>query len=314
MAAQKAAEPAKKPRWTEEQKEEHKEKKRIQRAQGIKPKDSGEKFDKRAKKPRWTDEEKARGSRLKEDRPVFAKREKKPRRTVEGKPEGKSPRDKDEGVDKPASQDSRPWKSYDGTERTDHAKPPPKASRNPLVEKPKQEKPAWKVQKEALKEKFPEGWKPRKRLSPDALAGIRALNAQFPGHYTTSTLAQKFEVSPENIRRILKGSWKPSAEEEKSRQERWFNRGMKVWDHQAALGMKPPRKWRLEGITRDPSYHRQRKAAIRWNREQDEKDDREIRANLRKSYAKDVASEESFEGDLRKPLSSGPSPGKFSFD
>ncbi|KAJ1299931.1 hypothetical protein OPQ81_005372 [Rhizoctonia solani] len=73
-----------------------------------------------------------------------------------------------------------------------------------------QESTAWAIQKDALKKKFPEGWAPRKRLSPDALNGIRALHQQFPDMYTTETLANKFEVSPEAIRRILKPSGSPA--------------------------------------------------------------------------------------------------------
>ncbi|KIM97405.1 hypothetical protein OIDMADRAFT_96520, partial [Oidiodendron maius Zn] len=71
----------------------------------------------------------------------------------------------------------------------------------------------WQIDKQALKEKFPEGWNPRKRLSPDALAGIRALHASMPTAFTTEHLAQRFEVSPEAIRRILKSKWVPNAEE-----------------------------------------------------------------------------------------------------
>ncbi|KAJ9158373.1 hypothetical protein NKR19_g3397 [Coniochaeta hoffmannii] len=118
----------------------------------------------------------------------------------------------------------------------------------------------WQVQKAALKEKFPEGWSPRKRLSPDALAGIRALHQQFPEEYTTEVLANKFEVSPEAIRRILKSKWEPAPDEEVERQERWFNRGKRIWSAWAEEGKKPPTKWRKEGITRDPSYHEQRRA------------------------------------------------------
>jgi hypothetical protein len=114
------------------------------------------------------------------------------------------------------------------------------------------------MQKEALKKKFPEGWSPRKKLSPDALIGIRMLHQQFPEEYTTEVLAKKFEVSPEAIRRILKSKWTPDPEEELERQERWFNRGKKVWTHWAALGKKPPRKWRAEGIVRDPIWNRPR--------------------------------------------------------
>lgn len=136
-------------------------------------------------------------------------------------------------------------------------------------------RPTWAIQKEALKKKFPEGWKPLKRLSPDALAGIRALNAQFPDTYTTSALADRFQVPAEAIRRILKSKWQPSVNEEEDRQQRWFRRGMSVWNKKAELGMKPPKKWRREGIVRDPSYHEwSRKASEReqkWEEEENKK-------------------------------------------
>ncbi|KAK4194201.1 hypothetical protein QBC40DRAFT_291212 [Triangularia verruculosa] len=117
----------------------------------------------------------------------------------------------------------------------------------------------WRIQKKVLKEKFPEGWMPRKKLSPDALAGIRALHAQFPEQYSTARLAQKFEVSPEAVRRILKSNWTPDVEEEEERQGRWFNRGKRVWARWAELGKKPPAKWRAEGVVRDPKWNRGRK-------------------------------------------------------
>lgn len=127
-------------------------------------------------------------------------------------------------------------------------------------QEPPPKKENWQLQKAALREKFPEGWTPRKRLSPDALAGIRALHQQFPEEYTTEVLANKFEVSAEAIRRILKSKWEPQPEEEIERQERWFNRGKRIWSAWAEEGKKPPTKWRKEGITRDPSYHEQRRA------------------------------------------------------
>ncbi|TPX13145.1 uncharacterized protein E0L32_006345 [Thyridium curvatum] len=124
---------------------------------------------------------------------------------------------------------------------------------------PPPKKEDWQVQKRALKEKFPEGWNPRKKLSPDAMEGIRALNQQYPDIYTTEELAKRFEMSPEAIRRILKSKWRASPEEEEDRQQRWFNRGRKVWERWAELGKKPPQKWRLEGVARDPSYHEKKK-------------------------------------------------------
>lgn len=154
--------------------------------------------------------------------------------------------------------------------------------RKPRIKGPSSNQPQsgaayWKAQKAALKEKFPEGWRPRKRLSPDALAGIRALNAQFPDVYTTEALAEKFEVAAEAIRRILKSKWVPNSVEEESRQERWFRRGKDVWESRAALGIKPPQKWRREGIARDPSYHDWRKEAVQRNRTLAEKDDWDIK-------------------------------------
>ncbi|RSL77852.1 hypothetical protein CEP51_008701 [Fusarium floridanum] len=167
-----------------------------------------------------------------------------------------------------------PRREFKGSERPERPKGPPPGE-------PQSKADMWKAQKAALKEKFPEGWRPRKRLSPDALAGIRALNAQFPDVYTTEALAKKFEVSPEVIRRILRSKWQPTAQEDESRQERWFRRGKNVWEQKAALGIKPPQKWRREGIARDPSYHAWRQDAIQRNRENEERDDREIRGGYR---------------------------------
>jgi hypothetical protein len=106
----------------------------------------------------------------------------------------------------------------------------------------------WQTQKAALVKKFPGGWNPRKRLSPDALAGIRAIHSQFPEQYTTRVIAEKFEVSPEAVRRILKSNWTPKDEEESDRRRRWFSRGQKMWDRYAELGLKPPAPWRQAGI------------------------------------------------------------------
>ena len=120
---------------------------------------------------------------------------------------------------------------------------------------------SWQIQKQALAKKFGHtGWAPRKKLSPDALEGIRTLHAQYPDKYTTSILAQQFEVSPEAVRRILKSKWKPNETEEASRRQRWDNRGKLIWSRKAELGIKPPRKWRQKGIGRDQiPLHKQRR-------------------------------------------------------
>ncbi|KAI6349088.1 hypothetical protein MCOR25_010706 [Pyricularia grisea] len=117
------------------------------------------------------------------------------------------------------------------------------------AEEPKPKKESWMIQKNALEKKFgDQGWKPQKKLSPDAIQGIRALHQQFPDVYTTPALAERFEMSPEAIRRILKSNWTPSAKEEEDRQQRWFKRGKQIWEQKAQQGAKPPKKWREEGV------------------------------------------------------------------
>ncbi|KAA6414416.1 MAG: required for respiratory growth mitochondrial [Lasallia pustulata] len=114
------------------------------------------------------------------------------------------------------------------------------------------ERELWQSQKSALAAKFgAQGWAPRKRLSPDALEGIRALHAQYPEIYTTPVLADQFKVSPEAVRRILKSKWRPNEEEEADRRQRWDKRGESIWSQMVELGIKPPKKWREMGIGTD---------------------------------------------------------------
>ena len=131
----------------------------------------------------------------------------------------------------------------------------------------------WKVQKAALKEKFGEtGWNPRKKLSPDAMEGIRALNAQDPDRYSGPVLAEQFKVSPEAIRRILKSKWQPSMKEAEERQVRWDRRGEKIWTQMAELGLRPPKKWREMGVGRAaPGQVPKWKHAAHWQQQQDQR-------------------------------------------
>jgi hypothetical protein len=115
----------------------------------------------------------------------------------------------------------------------------------------KDERPAWKVQKEALKEKLGgEAWNPRKKLSPDTMEGIRHLHNTQPDKFTTPVLANYFKVSPEAIRRILKSKWRPSDEEYEERMERWNKRGERIWSNLVEMGVKPPKRWRDMGVGR----------------------------------------------------------------
>ncbi|KAJ5113106.1 Required for respiratory growth protein 9 [Penicillium angulare] len=100
----------------------------------------------------------------------------------------------------------------------------------------------WQIQKQALSQKFPAGWNPAKKLSPDALDGIRQLHASAPEQFTTAVLAEEFKISPESIRRILKSKWRPSGEEVESRRKRWEKRHERIWSHMAELGLRPMTK------------------------------------------------------------------------
>ncbi len=127
--------------------------------------------------------------------------------------------------------------------------PDPSKDPTPPPPKPRTGPSPWQIQKAALTHKFPTGWIPRKRLSPDTLDGIRTLHLQYPLKYTTPVLAEQFKVSPEAIRRILKSKWRPSdGEEEERRVKRWENRGKSIWERMAEEGLKPPRKWREMGV------------------------------------------------------------------
>jgi hypothetical protein len=92
--------------------------------------------------------------------------------------------------------------------------------------------------REAMKAAFPDGWNPPRKLSREAMEGLRTLHAHDPAQYTTPVLASRFKVSPEAVRRILKSKWQPSDErkkellvrEQKVLTELRAERRMKEWD------------------------------------------------------------------------------------
>ncbi|KAH7345031.1 hypothetical protein B0J17DRAFT_638064 [Rhizoctonia solani] len=70
----------------------------------------------------------------------------------------------------------------------------------------------YKLHKERMKKKFPEGWAPPRTISREAMEILRALHAEDPVRYRTPVLASRFKISPEAVSRILKSKWKPSPE------------------------------------------------------------------------------------------------------
>ncbi|EJC99210.1 uncharacterized protein FOMMEDRAFT_34509, partial [Fomitiporia mediterranea MF3/22] len=67
--------------------------------------------------------------------------------------------------------------------------------------------------RELMKKRFPEGWNPPRKLSREAMEGVRALHQHDPKTFSTPVLAERFRISPEAVRRILKSKWTPSKEE-----------------------------------------------------------------------------------------------------
>lgn len=63
-----------------------------------------------------------------------------------------------------------------------------------------------------MKERFPDGWNPPRKLSREAMDGLRQLHHVDPEKFNTPVLAERFKISPEAVRRILRTRWEPSKE------------------------------------------------------------------------------------------------------
>lgn len=82
-----------------------------------------------------------------------------------------------------------------------------------------------------MREDFPNGWQPPKKLSREAMEGLRYMHATDPELFSTPVLADRFKISPEAVRRILKSKWMPTheqrvklAERERKSREDWIRK------------------------------------------------------------------------------------------
>lgn len=114
--------------------------------------------------------------------------------------------------------------SFTGRER------PPSMSK-PLTKKATREPTplAARLHREFMKRSFPEGWSPPRKLSRQAMDGLRALHKHDPQTFSTPMLAEKFRISPEAVRRILRSNWEPSS----NRMARLHQREM--WERQTRI-------------------------------------------------------------------------------
>jgi len=70
----------------------------------------------------------------------------------------------------------------------------------------------YKMHRETIRKEFPEGWAPPRKLSREAMDAVRQLHRLDPEKFNTPMIADKFKISPEAVRRILKSKWEPSTE------------------------------------------------------------------------------------------------------
>lgn len=105
-------------------------------------------------------------------------------------------------------------------------------------------KPHWRLHRESLKEKFPEGWNPPRRLSRGEMNTIRRLHALDPIQFSTPKLADQFKISVEAVRRILKSKFRTEEEieEEKIGDALLQEADLGTYDKSQGL---PPRSSRL---------------------------------------------------------------------
>lgn len=89
----------------------------------------------------------------------------------------------------------------------------------------------WKRQMFALKERFPQGWDPKRRLSRDEMEDLRQRKRAHP-ELNNSQLGDMYRVSPEAVRRVLRSTWAPKGDAAQRVQKRWKRRGER-------LGAKP---------------------------------------------------------------------------
>jgi len=107
----------------------------------------------------------------------------------------------------------------------------------------------WSQHRASLKTKFPKGWAPPHKLSRAAMDGLRALHAHEPDTFTTPVLADKFRISPEAVRRILRGKWQPTQEQRArllDREKRYRQDRIRSKRAMERMG-KAENKWRKTG-------------------------------------------------------------------
>ena len=106
-----------------------------------------------------------------------------------------------------------------------------------------------------MQKEFPAGWNPPRKVTREAMEGIRQMHRLDPATFTTPVLAEKFRISPEAVRRILKSRWEPPREKrlkiaEREREDRAaYFRSKREQERMEAQEVAEARKIRRDGLT-----------------------------------------------------------------
>lgn len=165
---------------------------------------------------------------------------------------------------------SRERKRHNPSTRSNHWHlPTPKFDIEPtrlqkyVASQPRNTLESWMVNKANLQAKFQgASWDPKKKLSPAAREGIKALHKNHP-EYTTEKLSQLFKISPEVVRRVLKSNWEPDAVTQEARLERWVRRGESVFQRWEELGVVQTKKGKKE------VRNRRKEREAKWEKQED---------------------------------------------
>lgn len=119
--------------------------------------------------------------------------------------------------------------------------------------------PIWRKHRAAMRETFPDGWNPPRKISRMQMNTIRSLYASDSIKNDTPNLAAQFRVSPEAIRRILKSRWRSDDEKEEEAQ-------VKVLEEAAEWGevrpYRPVNEQRRIKIWEDVDRHSRRESGF----------------------------------------------------
>ena len=128
--------------------------------------------------------------------------------------------------------------------------PPPHLRRPPEKPTPNE----YKAHREIMRKEFPNGWNPPRKVTREAMEGIRQMHHLDPATFTTPVLAEKFKISPEAVRRILKSRWEPPRDKrlkiaEREREDRAaYLRSKQEQERTEAQEVAEARKIRRDGL------------------------------------------------------------------